>query len=94
MSTADRRMIMRHRHSANIMRAGLLATLLLTAGSLVVAAHAARTTPAFTASQATTCIQTAMAAQSGMVTRVEVEEKRGQRLCSALSHAPELAQWL
>jgi hypothetical protein len=47
----------------------------------VVAAHAAPTTPGLTATQATTCIQTAIAAQSGMVTKVEVEEKSRQQLC-------------
>jgi hypothetical protein len=37
--------------------------------------------PEATATQATTCIQTATAAQSGMVTKVEVEEKSGQQRC-------------
>jgi hypothetical protein len=54
---------------------------LFTSGGLVVTAHAAPTTPGLTATQATTCIQTAMAAQSGMVTKVEVEEKSKQQLC-------------
>ncbi len=72
---------MKHLHGATHLRAGLLAMLLLTAGGLVGAGHAARTTPGLTAAQATACIQTAVAAQAGMVTKVEVEEKRGQRLC-------------
>jgi uncharacterized membrane protein YkoI len=36
---------------------------------------------ALTAAQATACIQTAVAERTGMVTKVEVAEKRGQRLC-------------
>jgi hypothetical protein len=72
---------MRHLHGTTRRLAGLFATLLFTVGGLVVAAHAARTTPGLTATQTTTCIQTATAAQSGMVTKVEVEEKSGQRLC-------------
>jgi hypothetical protein len=55
--------------------------LLLTIGGLVVTAQAARTTKALTAAQATACIQTAVAERTGMVTKVEVAEKRGQRLC-------------
>jgi uncharacterized membrane protein YkoI len=55
--------------------------LLLTTGGLVVTAQAARTTKALTAAQATACIQTAVAERAGMVTKVEVAEKRGQRLC-------------
>jgi hypothetical protein len=59
----------------------LFAVLLLTVGTTVGAAYAARTTPALTADQATACIQAATTAQAGMVTKVEVEEKQGQRLC-------------
>ena len=62
-------------------RVGLFAMLLLTTGGLVVTAQAARTTKALTAAQATACIQTAVAERAGMVTKVEVAEKRGQRLC-------------
>ena len=72
---------MRHLRGIKPMIAGLFATLLFTTGGLVVGAHAARNTSGLTAPQATTCIQTAMAAQSGMLTKVEVEEKSGQRLC-------------
>lgn len=72
---------MRHLHGITRTLIGLFATLLFTTGGLVVTAHAARTTPALTADQATTCIQTATAAQAGMVTKVEGEDKRGQRLC-------------
>jgi uncharacterized membrane protein YkoI len=72
---------MRHLHGTTRRLGGLFATLLFTVGGLAVAAHAARTTPGLTATQATTCIQTATAAQSGMVIKVEVEEKSGQRLC-------------
>jgi hypothetical protein len=71
----------RHLHGTTRMVAGLFATLLFTVGGLVMAAHAARNTPGLTATQATTCIQTATAAQSGMLTKVEVEEKSGQQLC-------------
>jgi hypothetical protein len=56
---------------------GLFAMLLLTTGGMVVTAQAARTTEALTAAQATACIQTAVAERAGMVTKVEVEEKRG-----------------
>jgi hypothetical protein len=72
---------MRHLHGITRTLMGLFAMLLFTTGGLVVAAHAARTTSALTADQATTCIQTATGAQAGMVTNVEVKEKRGQRLC-------------
>ena len=72
---------MRHRRGITPIMAGLVATLLFTTGGLVVGAQAARNTPGLTATQAATCIETAMAAQSGMLTKVEVEEKSGQRLC-------------
>jgi uncharacterized membrane protein YkoI len=60
---------------------GLFAMLLITSGGMVETAQAARTTKGLTAAQATACIQTAVGAQAGMVTKVEVEEKKGHRLC-------------
>lgn len=72
---------MRHRQDTKAMLAGIVATVLLTTGGLVIGAHAARPTSALTANQASACIQTAVAAQAGMVTKVEVGEKKGQRLC-------------
>jgi uncharacterized membrane protein YkoI len=62
-------------------RVGLFTMLLITSGGLVVTAQAARTPKGLTAAQATACIQTAVGAQAGMVTKVEVEEKKGHRLC-------------
>ena len=63
------------------MRVGLCSILLLTMGGLVGAPQAARTPKALTAAQATACIQTAVAAQDGVIAKVEVEEKGGKRLC-------------
>jgi hypothetical protein len=82
MSTDDGRVAMRPLQCAKNILAGLFATLRLTVGGLV-AAHAAQTTSALTADQAIACIRTAVAAQAGMVTKMEVEHKRGQRLCEA-----------
>ena len=58
-------------------RVGLFTLLLTTSGGLVGTAQAARSTKGLTAAQATACIQTAVGAQAGMVTKVEVEEKKG-----------------
>jgi Peptidase propeptide and YPEB domain len=79
--THDRRDAMRQLPCTTAMLAGLFAMLLLTTAGVVVTAQAARTTKALTAAQATACIQTAVAAQAGMVTKVEVEDKGGRRLC-------------
>jgi hypothetical protein len=59
----------------------VFAALLFTVGATVGAAYAAWRTPGLTANQATACIQAATTAQAGMITKVEVEERRGQRLC-------------
>ncbi len=72
---------MSHLHGTTHRVPRLFAALLLTAGATVGAAYAARTPPALTADQAAACIQAATTAQAGMVTKVEVEEKRGQRFC-------------
>ena len=72
---------MRHRQGANIMRAALLATLLLTAGGMVALAHADKTTPALAADHVIACIRTAVAAQAGLVKEVEAEYEGQQWLC-------------
>jgi hypothetical protein len=72
---------MRPFHCTKAMLAGLCATLLLTAGSMMGVAHADKTTPALAADHVIACIRTAVAAQAGLVKEVEVEYKRGQWLC-------------
>jgi hypothetical protein len=72
---------MRHLQRAKIMLAGLLATLLLTAGSMAGVAHAGKTPPALAADHVIACIRTAVAAQAGLVKEAEVKYKRGQWLC-------------
>jgi hypothetical protein len=72
---------MRHLQGATIMLAGLLATLLLTAGNMAGVAHAGKTPPALAADHVVACIRTAVAAQAGLVKEVEVKYKRGQWLC-------------
>ena len=72
---------MRYLQSATVMFAGLLATLLLTAGNMVGVAHAGKTPPALAADHVVACIRTAVAAQAGLVKEVEVKYKRGQWLC-------------
>jgi acyl-coenzyme A thioesterase PaaI-like protein len=81
MFTYDRRIIMRHLQGAKIMRAGLLATLLLTAVGVMVVAHAGKTTPALSADHVIACIRTAVTAQAGLVKEVEVEYEGQQWLC-------------
>jgi hypothetical protein len=81
MSTYDRRMTMRHFQRAKNMLAGLLATLLVAAGGLVMVAHADKTTPALAADHVIACIKTAVAAQAGLVKAVEVESEGEQWLC-------------
>jgi len=63
------------------MLVGLFVTFWLLAGGLVVAAEAARSTPALTAAQATACIQAAVAAQPGTLKKLDVQETGGTRLC-------------
>lgn len=72
---------MRHVQRAKDILIGLFATLLFTAGGMVVAAHAGQITSALTADQAIACIRTAVSAQAGMVKEVEAEDEGGQRLC-------------
>jgi hypothetical protein len=72
---------MRHLQPTRTMLAGLLATLLLTAASMVSVAHAGKTPPALAADHVVACIRTAVAAQAGLVKEVEVKYKRGQWLC-------------
>jgi hypothetical protein len=77
MGTHDRRDAMRQLPCTTALLVGLFAMLLLTTGGMVVTAQAARATKALTAARATACIQTAVAAQAGVVTKVEVEDKGG-----------------
>jgi hypothetical protein len=63
------------------MLVGLFVTFWLLAGGLVVAAEAARSTPALTAAQATACIQAAVAAQPGTLKKLDVKDTGGTRLC-------------
>jgi uncharacterized membrane protein YkoI len=72
---------MRSLHCAKALLVGVCATLLLTAGSMVDAAHADKTTQALAADHVIACIRTAVAAQVGLVKDVEVEYKRGQWFC-------------
>ena len=72
---------MRHLQHVSNSLVGLLVVLLLTAGSLVVAAHAGGTPTALAADHVIACIRTAVAAQAGLVKDVEVEYERGQWLC-------------
>ena len=72
---------MRHLQRAKIMLAGLLVTLLLTAGSMAGVAHAGKTPPALAADHVIACIRTAVAAQAGLIKEAEVKYKRGQWLC-------------
>jgi hypothetical protein len=80
-STDYGRMLMKHLSGTQDMLAGLCALLLVITGGLVVTAQAASTANALTAEQVSTCVQTAVASQAGMVTKVEVEHTKGQRLC-------------
>jgi hypothetical protein len=63
------------------MLAGLVAVLLLSAGSTLVTAHARETPNALAADHVMACIQTAVAVQAGLVKEVEVEYEGGQWLC-------------
>jgi hypothetical protein len=74
-------MAMKQLHGTTSMLAGLCATLLLTAGSMVVVAYAGKTTPALAADHVIACIKTAVAAQAGMVKEVEVEYEGTRWLC-------------
>jgi hypothetical protein len=63
------------------MRVGVCALLLLTAGGMMVVAHADKHTQALSADHIIACIRTAVAAQPGSVKEVEAEYERGQWLC-------------
>jgi uncharacterized membrane protein YkoI len=62
-------------------RVELCALLLLTAGGMMVVAHADKNTQALAADHVIACIRTAVAVQPGMVKEVEAEYERGQWLC-------------
>jgi hypothetical protein len=81
MSTGDRRVTMRLLQGANARRIGLYALLLLTAGGMMVVAHADKNTQALTADHVIACIRTAVSVQPGLVREVETEYERGKWLC-------------
>jgi uncharacterized membrane protein YkoI len=72
---------MRLLQGTKAMRVGLCALLLLTAGGMMVIAHADKNTQALAADHVIACIRTAVAAQPGLVKEVEAEYERGQWLC-------------
>lgn len=72
---------MRQLHGTTHRGRRFFAAVLFTVGATVGAVYAERATPGLTADQATACIQAATTAQAGMITKVEAEERRGQRLC-------------
>ena len=72
---------MRRLQGINAMCAGLCAFLLLTAGGMVVVAHADKNTQALAADHVIACIRTAVAVQPGLIKEVEAEYERGQWLC-------------
>jgi hypothetical protein len=71
---------MRRHQGTHRLRAGLLAMLLITGGPLA-AAHADTTPSGLAADHVIACLKTAVAAQAGLVTDVEVEYERGQWRC-------------
>jgi hypothetical protein len=68
---------MRRLQGTNARRAGLCALLLLTAGGIMVVAHADKHTLALAADHVIACIRTAVAVQPGLVKEVEAEYERG-----------------
>ncbi len=72
---------MRHLRSASNRLVALFAVLLLTAGGMVAAGHTGETPKALAADHVIACIQTAVAAQAGLVKEVEVEYEGAQWLC-------------
>src|SRR5215510_12183248 len=72
---------MRPLQHIRLMFVGFFAMLMLTVGGLAGVVHANRTTSGITADQVTTCMKTAVAAQSGLVKAVEVEYEGTQWLC-------------
>jgi uncharacterized membrane protein YkoI len=75
------RFAMRHHRGAGGILAGILAMLLFATGGMAVVAHARDAKSALTADQAIACIRTAVAARTGLVKKVEVEEEDGKQLC-------------
>ena len=70
---------MRHWQNVRTRLVGLLVVLLLTAGSLVVAAHAGEPPTSLAADHVMACIRTAVAAHAGLVK--DVESEKGQWRC-------------
>ena len=62
-------------------RVSFFGVLVLIMGGIVTTAQAARTTASLTAAQATACIQAAVTAHPGMITKVEAESKGDQQFC-------------
>jgi hypothetical protein len=55
--------------------------LLLIGGAMTVEAYASDGTSGLTADQTIACIRAALTAQPGLINEVDVDDKRGQRLC-------------
>jgi uncharacterized membrane protein YkoI len=72
---------MRLLQGTKAMRIGLCTLLLLTAGGMMVVAHANKNTQALAVDHVIACIRTAVAVQPGLVKEVEAEYERGQWLC-------------
>ena len=72
---------MRRYPYARDLLAGLVITLLCTAGVPAVAAAASSPREALTVDEAIACIRTAVAAQAGWVKEVEGDDDGGKRLC-------------
>lgn len=72
---------MRLLQGTNTMRVGLYALLPLTAGGMMVVAHADKSTQALAPDHVIACIRTAVSVQPGLVKEVEAEYERGQWLC-------------
>jgi hypothetical protein len=72
---------MRHLRSPSIRLVGIFTVLLLAAGAIMVAAHAGEIPKALAADHVIACIQSAVAAQAGLVKEVEVEYEGAQWLC-------------
>jgi uncharacterized membrane protein YkoI len=72
---------MRRLQGTKVIRVGLCALLLLTAGGLKAVARADKNTQGLAAEHVIACIRTAAAVQPGLVKEVEAEYERGQWLC-------------
>ena len=71
---------MRLLQGTNAIRVGLYALLLLTAGGMMVVAHANKNTQGLAADHVIACIRTAVSVQPGLVKEVEAEYEGGQWL--------------